>query len=170
MLLFSQNTEDVASFSSTAVSQWHTHSWTSLLRSNTPRCSPYCSLHAWSNTHKESVSYIHLLLTFLSLFFFFCLCNLSLYKWSQAGSPYLERRRQREVAVCHGSSRRRSRSNIGKPKTWGSLELLFFFCRSLVLEATFEDGGVGVRWEEGLYCEGREGARLLTCGRNRHGC
>lgn len=45
------------------------------------------------------------------------------------------------------------------------LEALQSFCRSLILEATFEDGGVGVRREEELSCEGREEARLWPVDR-----
>lgn len=81
------------------------------------------------------MSYIHLLPPPLS----FCLCNLSLYKWSQAGSPYLEQRRQEKVAARVTA---RLDDDPGQLLANMRLEALQSFCCSLILEATFEDGEV----------------------------
>lgn len=69
----------------------------------------------------------------------FCLCNLSLYKWSQAGSPYLEQRRQKKVGARVTA---RLDDDRGQLLANMRLEALQSFCCSLILEATFEDGGV----------------------------
>lgn len=133
-----------------------THSWTSFFLSNTPHCSPYCSLHAWSNTHKEPVSYIHLLFTF----FFACVIFPYISGGRQGHRIWNSAGRGRLLCVTA-----RLDNDRGQILASRGLEALQSFCRSLILEASFEDGGVGVRWEEGLSCAGREEARLWPVDR-----
>lgn len=102
----------------------HTHEHPS--SSQTHPAAPHTVAYTLDQTHTKSQWAIFIWFSLFSLSLFFCLCNLSLYKWRQAGSQYLEQRRQKKVVVCHGSSRRRSRSNIGKHETWGSSEFLLF--------------------------------------------
>lgn len=139
-----------------------TISWTSFFPSNTPRCSPYCSLHAWSNTHKESVSYIHLLLTFFalslsfSLIFFACVI-FPYISGSRQGHSIWNSTGRKKVVACVTA---RLDDEGGQILANIRLEALWSFCCSPILEATFEDAGVGVRCEEGLSCKRREEARL----------
>lgn len=91
------------------------------------------------------MSYIHLLLTFLSLFFFFFACVIF---------PYISGARQGH-RIWNGAGRGRlrcvtarldaDRGQILANLRLEALQSCSVFCRSLVLEATFEDGGVGVR-------------------------
>lgn len=124
---------------------WHTDSCTSFFLSNTPHCSPYCSLHAWSNIHKESTSYIPL----LPAVFFFCLCNLSLYKWTvgRRGHCIWYSAHRRRFCLCVTACLDNDQGRI-LVNLWDLRGPSEFCVVLLFLEKTLEDRGVQVRYEQ----------------------
>lgn len=144
---------------SATTSLWHKDSCASFFLSNPL---PSHSSHAWSNIHGDSPSYIRLLLAVV-FFFFFCLCNPSLYKWTGVRrGHYIWNsalwRATQVLFVCHAASRHRSRSNIGKLMRLDirALSLSFRMCCFFFLSLLFLETSL----------EAKAGAFRLSAGRD----